>query len=422
MSSLVQDAPALLGRISAPRIQAGIDAFARWTERPGGVTRPGYGPLEREAHRHFADRMAALGASMRVDAAGNTIAELPAEAGTAAIGTGSHLDSVPDGGRFDGIAGVVAALEVATAVVEAGIERRRPWRFVAFAAEEGSRFGQACLGSRIASGLAGAHELARLRDAADVSVAEAMRAVGLDPDRVEEARWDPADWHGFVELHIEQGAVLESTGTPIGVVDSISGSTRLRVVIRGEASHTGSTPMHLRRDALVTASECVLVGDEVARDAEHFGTRFTVGTMTVLPGAMTTIPGEVVFTVDIRDIDGARQRATARSLAARFEAIAARRGTAIEIDVVGDTSPTVLSTRVSELIASCARELGLDYRVMFSGASHDTQQVAHLMPAGMIFVPSRGGLSHVPEEFTTADQIAVGARLLLTSLLRMDAE
>lgn len=409
--------------VSAERIDHWLHAFAAVTEPGHGVTRLAYSSLEREAHQIFARHLESLGLSVWTDAAGNTIGELAPSVASqvAAIGTGSHLDSVPAGGRFDGIAGVVAAMEVATVATRDRIARRRPWRFVAFAAEEGARFGQACNGSRMVAGLATAENAGALRDANGVSMYSAMQAVGLSPDGLDSARWDPSDWLAFVELHVEQGGVLEEGGFDIGVVDSVSGSTRVLATVTGEASHTGGTPMRLRKDALVTAAECVLTCDAIARDADHRGTRVTVGRMLVEPGSVTTIPGRVIFTVDVRDTDGERQRRTANVLTAEFRRIARRKGTETATELIGDTPPVVLSEDIASQISAAAEATGVRYRVMPSGASHDSQQVNHVIPAGMVFVPSRGGLSHVPGEFTTAAQIAAGTDVLLETMLRLDA-
>ncbi len=418
--------------VTAVGVQADVDAlaadiaaFARLSETTEGVTRLAYTTLERDAHTVFADRMRALGLQVTTDAAGNTIAELPpTEDGqsAAAIGTGSHLDSVPSGGRFDGIAGVVAGMEVVRLALLSDAPRRRPWRVVAFAAEEGARFGQACNGSRMVAGLTTSADLADLRDADGLSMADAMRAVGLRPDDIGDDVWHSDDWHAFVELHVEQGAVLEESGAPVGVVDSISGSTRLTVSVDGTASHTGATPMHARRDALVTAAECILAGDALARDAEHHGTRVTVGRLQLSPNAITTIPGRVGFVVDVRDIDSDRQRSTADDLVAAYRRVAHERGTALEVSVVADTSPVVLPAAVKDHLVGAAEEAGLRFRLLPSGASHDAQQINRVTPAGMVFVPSVAGLSHVPEEMTDAADLARGVEVLLAAMYRLDAD
>lgn len=408
-------------RIDAANIERWIVRYAALTEDGPGITRLGYSALERDAHELFAAEMSDLGLEVHTDTAGNTIAELAGlERGRPALGTGSHLDSVPNGGRFDGIAGVCAAMEVARAVVASEWRPKHPWRFVAFATEEGARFGQACNGSRAAAGLVSSAELTAFTDGNGVTMADAMSAVGLHPTRIHESRWRGEDWLAFVELHIEQGTVLEGSGTPIGVVDAISGSTRLLVRVHGVASHTGGTPMHQRHDALAAASECVLACERIANDATHHGTRVTVGRLEVQPGSITTIPGEVSFSIDIRDFDSERQRRTAQALDVQFREISAARGVAIRTSVIGDTSPVFLPVEIVDRIVSAARDRGLAYRLLPSGASHDSQQISRVTPTGMIFVPSISGLSHVPEETTDFGDIALGTQVLLDTLTALD--
>lgn len=407
--------------IAASEMRDLIEEFAGLSETSEGVTRLGYTPLERQAHAVFAEKMRTLGLHVHVDQAGNSIAELEGDGGGPAIGTGSHLDSVPNGGRFDGIAGVCAGMAVARAMVESGQRPRRRWRFVAFATEEGARFGQACNGSKAIAGLTSTDDLRRLQDSDGISMFEAMDAVDLHPGDIKGAVWQPADWQGFVELHIEQGTVLEAAEATIGIVDSISGSTRLEIRLIGVASHTGGTPMFQRHDALVAAAECVLLGERLAVDAEHHGTRITVGRLQVEPGSITTIPGEVTFSVDVRDFDSARQRDAARRLDDEFALVASSRGIEYDCVVIGDTSPVVLPLAVIDTIARATKGRALPYRVMSSGASHDSQQVSKVTPTGMIFVPSVKGLSHVPEELTDYEDLARGTEVLLDAMLLLDA-
>ncbi|MDR5700925.1 Zn-dependent hydrolase [Agromyces aerolatus] len=408
-------------RIDAKAIDQLIAAFAALTETSEGVTRLGYTALERRAHALFAEEMRALGLEVWQDTAGNTIAEAPGRRPGPAVGTGSHLDSVPLGGRFDGIAGVCAGMVVARALRERAEPTNLPWRFVVFAAEEGARFGQACNGSRAAAGLVGSGDLERLVDADGTTMSDAMTAVGLAPEQIASSAWRTEDWAAFIELHIEQGTVLEASATPIGVVDAISGSSRLQIQLDGVASHTGGTPMHQRHDALAAAAECVITCERVSNDLSHHGTRVTVGRMDVQPGSITTIPGRVVFSVDVRDFDSERQRRTARLLDREFQAIAARRGVDYRSSVIGDTSPVVLPIGIVDTIAAAAAGRSMSYRLLPSGASHDAQQISRITPTGMIFVPSVRGLSHVPEEATDHADIARGAEVLFDSMLAIDA-
>ncbi|MET9303681.1 Zn-dependent hydrolase [Micromonospora aurantiaca] len=405
------------------RLMEYIEEFAQLTSTAGGITRLAYTQMERAAHEIYGKRMRELGLTVWTDAAGNTIAERPGRtAGIGAIGTGSHLDSVPGAGRFDGIAGVAAALEAARLAVEHDLPHRRPMRFVAFAAEEGARFGQACLGSRFAAGLIDEHHLTSVRDYDGVTLAEAMRSVGLDPTRAARTPWPAAEWSAFVELHVEQGGVLEEAGLRVGVVDLVSGSTRLQLRIVGQASHTGATPMHLRQDALTAAAEIVLIAETLATDAQHRGTRATVGRLDVSPGSITTIAGGVTFSLEVRDVDSDRQRSTATEIVRRARAVCDRRRVGLEVSLLGDTSPVVLPMWLRLITAQACRSSGVSYRVMTSGASHDAQIIGRLTPASILFVPSRGGLSHVPEEWTSSSDLARGTSVLLTTLLRTDAE
>lgn len=411
-----------VSKARAERVALHLEAFARISETtpPNGVTRLAYTALEREAHSVFATHMRNLGLDVTVDAAGNTICELGH--GTAKIiGTGSHLDSVPQGGRFDGTVGVVAAMEVATLLVEGKIPLNHRMRFVAFSAEEGARFAQACNGSRAAAGLVSAENLDHLMDHHGVTMAQSMRAVGLDPSLIAEAAWNPREWRAFVELHIEQGSILEQSGVRIGIVSAISGSSRLLVRVRGQATHSGGTPMRERRDALVAAAECVQLCNQMALAESDDGLRITVGTMQVHPGAQTTIPGFVEFTVDIRDHEVERLALTTTRLAENFQAIGTSHYVEVDVEQTGAVSPIALAHDVSRFSIAASQELGEDYLVLRSGASHDVAEISKSVSAGLIFVPSIRGLSHVAEEETTLEDVVLGTDVLLATLLQLDA-
>ncbi|MGI5204768.1 Zn-dependent hydrolase [Spirillospora sp. CA-108201] len=420
--STAPDVHGLAEQVDPERLAGLIEAFAALSEKGPGVTRPGYTLLERQAHEIFAGHMRSLGMRVWTDPAGNTYAERAGGSGDemGAIGTGSHLDTVPGAGCFDGIAGVAAAMEVARILAERDVAHTRPIRFVAFATEEGARFGQACIGSRIVAGLTGVRDLDMLRDRSGITLGQAMEQAGLDPARVEDAHWDPAEWSAFIELHIEQGNVLESLGMPVGVVDTISGSTRLQLTLTGRASHTGGTPMWRRADALAAAAECILLAERLANDPRHHGTRATVGRLTVTPGSITTIPGEVTMAVDIRDIDSDRQRETAAEFVTRSRELCERRGIGLRAEELADASPVVLPVWIADAIGAACTGLGVGHTVLTSGASHDSQAINTIVPTGMIFVPSRDGLSHTPDEWTDPADLATGTRVLLAALLGLD--
>ena len=404
------------------RLSARLDSLAALTESDAPpVTRLAYTRLERQAHEMFADWMRQAGCKVHTDPAGNTIAERPGSSDRApALGTGSHLDTVYGGGRFDGIAGVVAAAEVADLLADENVATHHPVRFVAFAAEEGARFGQACIGSKLAAGLSSLDELRERTDRDGVLLADAMASVGFDPSQAAQVPWRAEEWAAFLELHIEQGCVLEREDVSVGVVDLISGSTRLELTLTGQASHTGGTPMRGRSDALAAAAEAVLVAEEIALDSRHHGTRATVGRLHVEPGSITTIPGRTRLSVDVRDVDADRQRFSAAEIVRRTQAVCDRRQVRLEVRLLADTSPVVLPVWVRQAITEAADQRGVSYRVLTSGASHDAQMINRVTPTGMVFVPSKAGLSHVPEEWTASTDLAVGVEVLLSSLLDLD--
>ncbi len=387
----------------------------------GGVSRLAFTRQEREAHELVGGWLRELGLEVLVDAIGNTIATYVGAGTTGpAIGVGSHLDSVYHGGRFDGIVGVVGAVELVRLLIEDEMRLAHPLRVVVFAGEEGARFGEPCIGSKAAAGDLVDRDLTRIRDAEGISLAEALRTLGMEPAAVPGAVWRPAEWAAFLELHIEQARALETEGTPLGLVDIVSGSTRLRLVLTGRADHSGGTPMAMREDALVAASEIVLAAEAIACDARNRGARLTVGRLDVHPNSITTIPGRVTLTVDIRDVDSDRQRQLAVELVRRARAFAERRKVSVTAEVIADTSPVVLPIWIRGLTSGVCAELGYAYKVMTSGAGHDAQVINAVTPAGMVFVPSRGGLSHVPEEWTSASDIARGVEVLRRSVLRID--
>ncbi|HET7636776.1 MAG TPA: Zn-dependent hydrolase [Candidatus Limnocylindria bacterium] len=387
-----------------------------------GISRVGFSQAERDAHALVSGWLRERGLSIRTDAIGNTIAERPGtDPSLPAIGFGSHLDSVPHGGRFDGIVGVVGAVELIHLLSESGRKTAHPLRVVIFAGEEGARFGEPCVGSKAVAGHLANRDLNLMRDAKGISLAEAMTAIGLDPNRIRETHWRPADWACFVELHIEQARALEEQGVPIGIVDIVSGSTRLRIDIAGRADHSGGTPMSMRSDALATAAEVVLAAEALAKEPQHRGARLTVGRLDNFPNSITTIPGRVVMTVDVRDVDSDRQRMLAAQVVQRLRSAAERRGVRYEVQVIADTSPAVIPIWIREAIARACDETGLEFRVMTSGAGHDSQVINQIIPAGMIFVPSKDGLSHVPEEWTSALDIARGVDVLQRTVLSLDS-
>lgn len=408
-------------RPDAARIGSMLTEIARvGADAEDGISRISFTPAERQAHELVAGWLRELGLSVRVDGIGNTIAEFPGlDAQAAAIGVGSHLDSVAHGGRFDGVVGVVGAVELVRLLRDDG-PLRRPVRVVVFAGEEGARFGEPCIGSKAAAGQLADRDLSKMRDSAGTSLAAALHALGMDPGAIAACRWNRADWAAFLELHIEQARTLELTGAAIGLVDTVSGSTRLRIELIGRADHSGGTPMDLRADALAAGAEAVLAAEALSKEPRNRGARLTVGRLDVHPNSITTIPGRVRMTIDVRDVDSDRQRRLAVEVVRRIRMLADRRGVRTDAELIADTSPAVLPMWIREVTSRVCEDLGVRYRVMTSGAGHDAQVVNSIVPAGMVFVPSREGLSHVPDEWTSASDIARGVEVLRTAVQRLD--
>jgi allantoate deiminase len=386
-----------------------------------GISRVGYTLPEREAHELVGGWLRDLGLAVETDAVGNTIATRPGKSvETAAIAFGSHLDSVTHGGRFDGIVGVVAMVEAFRLMTANHIDTRHPLRGVIFACEEGARFGESSIGSKAIVGALNEGDLSRIHDADGHTLAEAMLDIGFEPSRLREARWNRADIAAFIEIHIEQGSTLEAQSRSVGLVDVVSGSTRFRMTILGSAGHTGGTPMQNRADALAAAAEVTLAVESIANQPSHRGVRATVGSLDVYPNRITIIPGRVDMSIDVRDLDPDRLRRASTEIVNRATAVCQRRGVTLNAELIADVSPVVLPMWLREVVSQVCNKLGAGYCVMPSGAGHDAQIMARIVPAAIIFVPCRGGASHVPEEWASATDIASGVDVLYHAVLKLD--
>ncbi|HEY2717751.1 MAG TPA: Zn-dependent hydrolase [Solirubrobacterales bacterium] len=374
----------------------------------GGITRLAYTELERAAHAQFVSWAEADGARCETDRAGNTVA-IYAE-GTPYFLVGSHLDSVVRGGAYDGVAGVLGAMEVGRL---AGEKVSHGLRVVAFAGEEGARFGRPNLGSVAAAGMLTPEALGRLRDAHGTDLATAAAELGFDPLATEP--WIDDEIICFFELHIEQGRQLEAGSARIGLVDAIAGSVRLRFEITGRPDHSGATPMRMRSDALAAASELVLVAEKVGR--RYRSTVATVGRLEVHPNNVTTVPGEVRLWMDIRDVDADLQRQAAATVFERARELGETREVGISGEVISDQAPVVLEAWPRMIAHRECAERGLTYRVLASGAGHDAAIVARRAPATMFFIPCLEGLSHSPREQASVEDIAAASELIAAVLV-----
>ena len=402
-------------RVSADRIAADIDALAAITDPGRPWTRRAFSPRFDEGRVWIADAFRRAGLAVATDASGNLIGTRAGTVpGAGTIMLGSHSDTVPDGGRFDGIAGVVVALEVARMLAERGIALRHDLAVVDFLAEEVSVFGVSCIGSR---GMAGVRPVEWLtREHEGRTLDQALRDVGGDPTTVAPR----TDVRAFLELHIEQGTVLEGSGTDLGLVTAIAGIERIEVVLTGQADHAGTTPMGRRADALVAAAGLVTdIDAEAGARASRGHFTATVGEFSIEPGAANVIPNRARLLIDARSAD----RAAMEDFVTWVETRAGRlpEGISGAVRLVSDNHPTRTDPGLLDKLAAAADRVGATHRPMVSGAGHDTAFMARIAPAAMVFVPSRDGRSHCAEEFTENDSIALGAEVLAETVLALDA-
>ncbi|MDQ6779202.1 MAG: M20 family metallo-hydrolase [Actinomycetota bacterium] len=384
-----------------------------------GITREVYTPSYDLAVDYVSELMRDAGLEVRLDSVGNLFGRWPGAApDVPRVLTGSHFDTTLNAGRFDGVVGVLGAIEAVRHMRAAGVHPRRSIEVIGVAGEE-PRFGAGCIGSRAMVGAITREQLDGMRDRDGVSVAEAMRDRGLDPDRLGDALLDSENVHAFVELHIEQGAVLESSGAEIGVVERIAAPHDLRVTLRGAAMHAGATPMRLRRDALAGASEVVLELERLALGSPSGSTVGTVGVLRVAPGAVNIIPGQVEMDIDVRDSDLAARERVIEKLRAKLEEMAARRGLELTVSTLTCDDPAACSPTVIEAVRDTCAELRVRHVAMISGAYHDAMVLGAKVPMGMIFVPSVDGLSHHPDEYTEARDIDRGVEVLAGTVARL---
>ena len=421
LAGLVWVQPALAAgpldlRADQARLEQRIRALAQFGKNPeGGVSRVAFSRADIGGRAYVTGLMREAGLEVSVDVAGNIIGR---RAGTEAdlrpIMFGSHIDSVPHGGNYDGNVGVMAAIEAAQLLHENGVETRHPLEVIVFSDEEGGLVGSRALtqGLRETALEVVAHSGLTIRDG--------VRAIGGDPDKLDKPLAGAGDFTAFIEVHIEQGAFLHDDGRDIGVVEGIVGIRWWNVTLEGTANHAGTTPMNKRRDAMVAAARLTLAINDTALNNPGRQVA-TVGVISAHPGAPNVVPGRVVMSLEIRDLSAEKMQWVFDEIGNRADAISAQTGVAISFAPVDVASvPTPTDPRMRGIIADSAKELGLSWRVMPSGAGHDAQEMATIAPTGMIFVPSVKGISHSPEEFTRPRDIANGANVLLRAVLKID--
>ena len=406
--------------INAARLNRSLAELGRIGETPQGMLRLAYSPADVQGRAHVLNLMRRAGLETRIDPAGNIIGRKPgADPNLSAIALGSHTDTVPYGGKYDGALGVLGAIEAVQTLADHPYTLRHPVEVMVFTNEEGTRFHRWLLGSRVMAGLLEPEDYTAV-DEEGVSLAVRLADIGGDLARIDQARRYPGELAAYFELHIEQGPTLHQSGLPIGVVTGITGRAVFSVAVQGKANHAGTTPMADRHDALAAASHLVLAAQSLATDAEICRVA-TVGNLQVRPNAVNVVPGEVSLGVEFRDVDINALSAAEATFRRNAAEIADANRVSVGISTVESTPAVPLPARMQGLVAEAAEQSGLAFQSLPSGAGHDAQAIAAITESGMIFVPSVDGISHSPAEFTPPQDCANGAQALLNMLLLADA-
>jgi N-carbamoyl-L-amino-acid hydrolase len=426
--------------IDAARLRNRLERLSTHGRPPGGtfadgVSRVAYSVADLTARAFIIDEIKSADIVPRIDAAGNIFARFGGQPNQPAILFGSHIDSVPNGGNFDGDLGTFSALEVIQAVQAAKVQTRHPLEMVLWAHEESTAFGVGTAASRIVAGDLQAGDMARTWNG--MTRAAAIRRIAGNPDQIETAIRGKGMWHSYVELHIEQGGTLDQARIPIGIVEGIVGIHRYEVVVAGVANHAGTTPMGERQDAMVAAAQLTLAVRDIALSRQtvgraearpyvpgagaHFSAPVgTVGRIEIEPNSPNVIPGKATLSVEFRDLSEQVLRELGDAVKTRATEIAKETGTTITFTLASTNIGAPATSGVQDAISRAADALSLPTRRLPSGAGHDAQQMARLCPMGMIFVPSVGGISHSPRELTRWDDCARGANVLLGAVLELD--
>ena len=399
-----------------------FEALAGFSDAPApAVTRIVFSAVDRRARAYVKDLCAQAGLAVREDAVGNTFARwIGSEADLPAIGTGSHIDAIPNAGRFDGTVGVLGGLEAVRTLQRAGFRPRRSIELLLFTAEEPTRFGIGCLGSRLLSGTLDSGKAANLKDKEGKSLDEWRAAAGFRGE-LRSTVLPSGYYAGFIELHIEQGPLLEKHGIPLGIVTAIAAPASMRIWIEGEGGHAGAVLMPDRRDALCAAAEIVLAVEAAAKGRGAADTVGTTGICDVFPGAINSVPLRVRLEIDVRDIDQPRRDSVLARIQSSCDEIAARRRVTVRTEMINADPPALCDPRIVEVLALGSSRHGLRYERLVSRAYHDSLFMARVAPVGMLFIPCRGGFSHRPDEYASPEAISNGVVVLAEALAELAA-
>jgi N-carbamoyl-L-amino-acid hydrolase len=392
----------------------------------GSVTRLVFSIKELRSRQLLIHLMRQAGLKIQIDAIGNIFGRFEGSDPQApAVLAGSHLDTVIRGGKYDGPVGVIGALEAVRTIGENKIAVRAPLEVVCFVGEESSRFGFSTLGSSLIAGEVHARDLTHAVDPQGTKLADVLSSLGITQKQLHVLRRNPESVKAYLELHIEQGPILEAKGKRIGLVTSIAAPSRFKVIFKGQADHSGTTPMEMRKDALVASAQLIEYIENVClkyssiKKGRVVG---TVGAMKIEPGVINAVPGRAELSVDIRSTSAQSKDRVTRMVKAQARVIARKRHIKLEVLKIREENPVPLDKRLLRVTREICNGKGIDYEIMPSGAGHDAMQMAKIAPAGMIFVPSKRGISHNPEEWTHPDDIALGSQLLMEAMIRVANE
>lgn len=406
--------------IDRRRLSQELDELGAISQEPAPVvTRVVFTEADIEARKFVKKLCLEADLDVREDAVGNTFARwTAADATLAPVATGSHIDAIPNAGRFDGTVGVLGGLEAIRALMRAGYKPQRSIELIVFTAEEPTRFGMGCLGSRLLSGLLVPEAAGARKDVDGVSVDDARWAAGFQGS-LESVRLAPGYYSAFLELHIEQGPILEQHNIPIGIVTAIAAPATLKVEITGVGGHAGAVLMADRHDAFLAAAEIALAVEACARSSGSGDTVGTVGVCHVFPGAVNSIPSRVRIEIDVRDIDHVRRDVVLRGIAESSQEIARQRGVKVDSDLVNADPPTHCDPAVTDALIHSCEAHRLPFERMISRAYHDSLFMSRIAPTAMLFIPCRGGVSHRPDEYASPEAIARGTLVLAETLARL---
>jgi len=406
--------------IDQHRLLSELDALAAISDaQPPAVTRIVFTPTDLKARSWLIARCEEAGLAVRQDPVGNIFARWKGREPVApAVGTGSHIDAIPNAGKYDGVVGVLGGLEAIRALQRSGFHPARSIELLVFATEEPTRFGIGCLGSRLLSASLTADAAGALRDTGGASLDEVRQNAGLSGS-LHEVKLPSSYYKAFVELHIEQGPLLERVKTPLGIVSSIAAPATLRVSVEGAGGHAGGVLMPDRKDALCAAAEFILAVEDAARSTGAFDTVATVGICEVFPGAVNSIPSKVKLTVDLRDIDLARRDSVMQYIESFAQALSSKRHVAFRTELLNADAPADCALDVRSALANSCRRHGFSFLELVSRAYHDSLFISRIAPTGMLFIPCRNGYSHRPDEYASPEDIARGTLVLAETLAQL---